>query len=286
MIHLLIGLALLQAAPAGENHDVVWLTKLQEALQLAQKQGKPLVIYAWRATCPNSIGMNERVLPSPEVVALLSSKFVCLKVDADNPGPAAKFTGQVKGDILPFIAYVSPDGKFISGTSGFRSVPVFLADLEAVLRSDVLKVPADLERKLSKLADQAAKDLEANKVSAVLKAAREAEAARGFSASKDKIDELHSQVLGLGREKLKEASQLCADGKFDESGAALSALIREFKGSEIEHAAVAANKALDRFKAASKESDPKGARRLYEMILNDCKEATPFWELARAKMNE
>jgi hypothetical protein len=286
MTHLLMGLILLQAAPAGEKHEVVWLTKLQEALQLAQKQCKPLIIYAWRATCPNSIAMNERVFPSPEVAALLSTKFVCLKVDADNPGPAAKYTGQVKGDILPFIAYVSPDGKFISGTSGFRSVPVFLADLEAVLRSDALKVAPELERRLAKLADQAAKDLEANKIPAVVKAAREAEAARGFSASKDKICELYNQLLGVGRERLKEASQLCADGKFDESGAALSALVRDFKGSDLERSAVVATKALDRFKAASKESDPKAARRHYEMILNDSKEATPFWELARAKMNE
>jgi hypothetical protein len=207
-------------------------------------------------------------------------------VDADNPGPAGKYTGRVKGDILPFYAYVSPDGKFIYGTSGFRSEPVFLADLETVLRSDDLKVAPDLERRLAKLADQAAKDLEANKVGSVLKAAREADAARGFSASKDKIEDLHNQVLALGREKLRDASQLCADGKFDESAAALSGLIRDFKGSDVERAASAANKALDRFKAASKESDPKAVRRLYETILNDCKDATPFWELARAKMNE
>lgn len=282
MLRLLIGLVFLQAAPDG----VVWLTKLQEALQLSQKQGKPLMIYAWRATCPNSIAMNEQVFPAADVVAVLNSKFVCLKVDADNPGPAGKYTSQVKGDILPFIAYVGPDGKFISGTSGFRSVQVFLADLEAVLRSDALKVAPELERKLAKAADQAAKDLDANKPAAVLKAVREADAIRGFSASKDKLDELRKQVLGLGRERLKEAAQLCADGKFDESGAALAALSRDFKGSDLERATVVANKALDRFRSAAKESNDKAAKRHYEMILNDCKDATPFWELAKSKLNE
>jgi uncharacterized protein YyaL (SSP411 family) len=85
MTHLLLGLVLLQAAPPAETHEAVWLTKFQEALQLAQKQGKPLVIDAWRDTCPNSLEMHARVHPSAAVIALLTSKFICLKVDADNP---------------------------------------------------------------------------------------------------------------------------------------------------------------------------------------------------------
>jgi hypothetical protein len=281
-----ISILLAQAAPAGDNQTVVWVAKFQEALQLAQRSGKPVLINAWRVDCPNSIAMHERVLPSPEVVAILSSKFVCVKVDADNPGAAEKFMDQVKGDDLPNYVYLTPEGKFISGTSGFRNEKTFLADLEGVMKSDALKVTPELERKLAKTADQAAKDLEAKKYLSVLKAGRDADAARGFSASKDKIEELRNQALALGKERLKGAAQLCADGKFDESGAALSGLIRDFKGSEVDRAATVANKSLDRFKAASKESDAKAARRLYELILMDCKEATPFWELARAKMNQ
>src|SRR5947208_3445249 len=64
--------------------------------------------------------MESRVLPAADVVAILSAKFICLKVDADNPGPAEKFLSQVKGNMLPFYAYATPDGKFISGTRGFR----------------------------------------------------------------------------------------------------------------------------------------------------------------------
>lgn len=286
MMQLVLGLVLAQATPAGDNHDIVWLSKFQEALQLAQKLGKPLVIDAWRADCPNSIAMHERVLPSAEVIAILSSKFVCVKVDADNPGAAEKFMDQVKGDDLPNYVYLTPEGKFISGTSGFRNEKTFLADLQGVMRSDALKVAPELDRKLAKIADQAAKDLEAKRYGAVFKAGRDADAARGFSASKDKIEELRNQALALGKERLKGAAQLCGEGKFDECGAALSALLRDFKGSDVERAATVANKSLDRFKAASKESDPKAARRLYELILTDSKEATPFWELARSKMNE
>src|SRR6185503_14503492 len=108
---------------------------------------------------------------------------------------AEKMLGQVKGNTLPFYAYASPDGKFITGTSGFRSKTVFKADLEGVLKSDLLKVPAEFEKKLAKMADQAAKDLEAKKIAAVLKAGRDAAAIRGFSDSKDKIQEQVTQAL-------------------------------------------------------------------------------------------
>jgi len=37
-----------------------------------------------------------------EISAILTSKFVCVKVDADNAGDAEKMLSQVKGNILPF----------------------------------------------------------------------------------------------------------------------------------------------------------------------------------------
>lgn len=230
--------------------------------------------------------MESRVLPAAPVVAILSAKFICVKVDVDNPGPAEKMLSQVKGNTLPFYAYATPDGKFISGTSGFRSEQAFLADLEGVLKNDALRVPPEFEKKLAKMADQAAKDAEAGKVAAVLKAGRDAEAIRGFSDSKDKIKELSNQAVEKGQQKIKDAAQLCAEGKFDEAGALLSPLARDYKGSDVERAATAAVKALDRLKSAAKESDPKAAKRFYEQILKDCKDAAPFIELAQSKLKE
>jgi hypothetical protein len=228
--------------------------------------------------------MESSVLPSDEVSAILSAKFICVKVDADNPGPAEKMLSQVKGNVLPFYAYASPDGKFITGTSGFRSKTVFKADLEGVLKSDLLRVPAEFEKKLAKMADQAAKDFEAKKIPAVIKAARDAAAIRGFSDSKDKIQELLTQALAAGHEKIKEAAELCKDAKFDEAGAILSGLTKDFKGSELEKPAAAATKALDRFKAAAK--DAGSAKRNYEQVVKECKDAPPFVELAEAKLKE
>lgn len=230
--------------------------------------------------------MESRVLPAADVVAILSAKFVCVKVDVDNPGPAEKLFSQVKGSTLPFYAYATPDGKFITGTSGFRSEKAFLGDLEGVLKNDALKVAPEFEKKLAKMAEQAAKDFEANKFPAVLKAGREAEAIRGFSDAKDKIKDLNAQVLEKGQQKLKDAAQLCADGKFEEASSILTSLGRDYKGSDVEKAASAGSKAVDRFKSAAKEADPKGARRFYEQVVKDCKDAAAFVELAQSRLKE
>lgn len=230
--------------------------------------------------------MESSVLPSAEIVAILSAKFICVKVDADNPGPAEKMLGQVKGNTLPFYAYATPDGKFITGTSGFRSTKVFKTDLEGVLKNDALRVAPELDKKLAKMADQAAKDFEANKFAAVIKAGKDADAIRGFSDSKDKIKELLGQVLEAGHQKIKEAAQLCADGKLDEGGSLVAALAKDYKGCEIERGAAAAVKAVDRLKSAAKEADAKGARRFYELIVKECKDAAPFVELAESKLKE
>ena len=230
--------------------------------------------------------MESSVLPAAEIVALLSAKFVCVKVDADNPGPAEKMLSQVKGNTLPFYAYATPDGKFISGTSGFRSEKVFKADLEGVLKNDALKAPPELEKKLAKMAEQAAKDFEAKKFAAVLKAAKDADAIRGFSELKDKIKDLQAQTLEAGNQKIKEAAQLAGEGKFDDAGPILSAAAKDYKGSDVEKAAAAGTKALERLKSAAKETDPKGAKRYYELIVKECKDAAPFVELAQAKLKE
>lgn len=49
MIHALVSMILLAAPAQADKKEAKWLGKYQEALQLAQKEGKPLVIDAGRA---------------------------------------------------------------------------------------------------------------------------------------------------------------------------------------------------------------------------------------------
>jgi hypothetical protein len=229
--------------------------------------------------------MESRVLPEAEIAAILASKFVCVKINIDNPdGASRQLLDKVQGNILPFFAYAGPDGKFISGTSGFRDAAKFKADLEAVLANPALRVPPEVEKKLAKLAEQAAKDAEAGKVAALLKTAKTAEGARGFSESKDKILELRAKAVESGRAKIQEAADLCKDGKFEEAAGIVSALSREWKGGELEKPLAAAAKGVDRLKGSAK--DPTQAKRLCELIVKECKDAPPFVEAAEAKLKD
>ena len=231
--------------------------------------------------------MESRVLPAKDVAAILAAKFVCVKVNVDSPGPAAKILEQVQGNTLPFFAYVTPEGKFISGTSGFRDEKTFKADLEGVLQSDVLRVPAPLEKKLASMAEQAAKDAEAGKTAAVVKTARQAEAIRGSSASKDRIRELYAKALEDGRGRLEAAADLCREGKFDDAGKVVSEVSKDYKGTELEKAAAAANKALPRLRQAHKDAEAgnaNAAKRAWELVVKECKDAGPFAELAEEKL--
>lgn len=229
------------------------------------------------------------MLPAKDVAAVLAAKFVCVKVDADNPGPAAKILGQVQGNTLPFFAYVTPEGTFISGTSGFRDEKTFKADLEGVLASDLLRVPAPLEKKLATMAEQAAKDAEAGKTANVVKTYKQAEAIRGASPSKDKIRELYAKAIEDGQAKLKDAADLCAEGKFDDAGKIVSAVGRDFKGTELDKPVAAANKALPRLRQAHKDAEAgntNSARRAWELVVKECGDATAFKALAEAKLKD
>ena len=49
MTSTLLSLAFVVAAAQSDKKEAVWLTKYQDAVALAQKEGKPLVIDAGRA---------------------------------------------------------------------------------------------------------------------------------------------------------------------------------------------------------------------------------------------
>ncbi len=231
--------------------------------------------------------MASRVLPAPEIHDVLSARFVCVKINVDSPPAGAeKLLSQVNGNTLPFFVFATSDAKFVHGSSGYRDVAAFKGDIEKAMKSDLLKVPAEIEKKLAKNAEQMAKDVEAKKIPAAIKAAKSADAVRGFSESKDKIRELYTQVLDGGRREIQAAADLAKEAKFDEAAALLSALSKDFKGSDLDKGLVAAAKALEKVKSASKDANKATAKKTYESIVKDCKDAPPFVALAEARLQE
>jgi hypothetical protein len=191
--------------------------------------------------------MESRVLPAKAISALLSENFICVKVNIDTPpAPAQKLLEQVNGNTLPFYAYITPEGRFISGTSGFRDEARFKADLEGVIKSDLLKVSADAEKGLAAAAEQAGKDLESKKFGSVVKAARDAESVKGVSDSKKKLRQLLGQAVVAGRALLQDADELVKANKHVEALAIIRRVQSDFRGTELIVAANAAAEAIER----------------------------------------
>ena len=138
---LTIAAAFLLQADDGAGR---WLTDYDDAVRQSEKLKRPLLIFSRRDICPNCKVMEKEIQPSEPIKSLLAKRFVCVRVDCDNlPEGANRFRGEIKGNTLPIITYVTPKGRFISGTSGFRNEDVFKADLDSVLASDLLKEPKE-----------------------------------------------------------------------------------------------------------------------------------------------
>ena len=179
--------------------------------------------------------MESRVLPAKTVAPILSEYFVCVKVNIDKPPAAAeKLFEQVNGNTLPFYVYTTPDGTFISATSGFRDEGEFKADLDGVLKHHSLRPSADQEKKLAAAAEQAVKDLDAKEFAAVIKAWRESSSIRGFSDSKKKLQALADKAVEGGRSRLQEADALVKADKHADAMVILKKLQTDFRGTDLD----------------------------------------------------
>jgi hypothetical protein len=196
--------------------------------------------------------MESRVLPDKEISAILAENFVCVKISIDKPpAEAEKLLSQVGGGALPFFVYATPEGALVWNSKGYRNEVQFKADLESVLRHDLLKASAAADKRLSAAAEQAAKDIEAKKYAAVVKAAKDAEGVKGYSASRKKLQELLSRALAAGRRLLEEADGLVKEGKQAEALPVYRQVQADFRGTELETTAKAGGDAIDRAKSPS-----------------------------------
>jgi hypothetical protein len=193
--------------------------------------------------------MESRVLPSKNVAPILSEYFVCVKVNIDKPPAAAeKLFEQVNGNTLPFYVYTTPEGRFISATSGFRDENQFKADLETVLKHDSLRASPEQEKKLAGAADQAAKDLDAKEFAAVVRAWRDSLGVKGFSDSKKKLRILVDKAVEAGRARLQEADALVKEDKHAEAMAIIRKVQADFRGTDLDGPAKAAADAIEAVK--------------------------------------
>ncbi len=124
----------------------------------------------------------ERVLASKEVKARLSGIAIGLAADCDAPqGPLHElFEAKLpEATMLPFVAFLTPDGQWIDGFSGYQEADQFLKVLTLAEASPLLNAKPSVRQQLEKLAASANLAADKSDWKPVLAAAREANKSSG-----------------------------------------------------------------------------------------------------------
>jgi thiol:disulfide interchange protein len=136
-------------------HGVLWGMSLEQARELATAEKKPILIDFTGVNCANCRLMERRVLPRPDVVALLK-KFVTVQLYTDFV-PISSITANQRQKLAeinqdrivelakeatnPFYVILSPSGDVIGRIGGYNDPPVFVDFLTKALD----KLPQDLK---------------------------------------------------------------------------------------------------------------------------------------------
>jgi len=153
---LLVALVAVPAAPAsagGSRHPhfndrgtLAWYRSLSSAKAAARRQGKVIFIEYGRSNCGNCRNLAQNVLPHRDIRSRIGAVAIGLAADCDRPERSVwqLFRTNLPGArLLPFAAFITPDGQWITGWYGSKSVSSVSASLaQAERRVRAMRAPA------------------------------------------------------------------------------------------------------------------------------------------------
>jgi hypothetical protein len=157
----------------------------------------------------------QRVLPSAEVKPRIAAAAIGLAADCDAPEESVEALMQANlagATGLPFVGFLTPDGAWIDGYSGYREGPALLEVLAKAAKSPLLDATTAVRKQLEKLAKGATAAAEKSNWKVVLAAARDAGKSVGRCEERSAIRAAEQQARAWAAGELDAAVQAARAG--------------------------------------------------------------------------
>jgi hypothetical protein len=157
----------------------------------------------------------ERVLPSDEIKKRIADLAVGLAANCDQPeGDVEKIMREhlAGAQMLPFVAFVTYDGKWVGGYSGFKQPADFLRVLEAAEKSPLLQASEAVRKKLQPLVERSEKSAEAGNWKGVVRNVQSARKLHGRCPERTALNGLMDKARAWATGQFDTAIKLAQTG--------------------------------------------------------------------------
>jgi soluble cytochrome b562 len=131
---------------------------------------------------------------------------------------------------LPFVGFVTHDGKWIDGYSGYKDADAFLKVVEAAEASPALRASEATRKKLAALVEKTTKAVEASDWKTVVAAAREAGKTTGRCPERKALAGHMKQARAWASGQLDEAVKAARAGELAKAQEAIDTVKKHFAG--------------------------------------------------------
>lgn len=117
---------------AATADEVAWQTDIDAAWAQAQRESRPLLVFAVRQNCKYCVLMKQRTYAAQQVAERVNDDFVPLFVDSHAE---PEFMVELGVKAYPTTVIIAPDTTIVSSLKGYIQSPQFVQQLSAAQQS-------------------------------------------------------------------------------------------------------------------------------------------------------